>query len=112
MLGSAVAALASQLTMLAQNAMPQSVLAAQGMLAAENSGTTLNSSGIVTFIVTKIVPILLAVVGVIILSRSGRGRWSEALTTGGIALLGVIFIAGAGALFVFGGSVAKLAFGE
>jgi|GEM_PF-4667855 hypothetical protein len=111
MLGSSVAASTSQLTMLARDAMTHSMLATQKILVAEDSGTTLNSSGIVTFIVTKIVPILLAVVGVIILSRSGRGRWSEALTTGGIALLGVMFIAGAGALFVFGGSVAKLAFG-
>ncbi|PZS09500.1 MAG: hypothetical protein DLM55_06310 [Acidimicrobiales bacterium] len=78
--------------------------------AAEGS-TTLNTSGIVTFVVTKIVPILLAVVGVIILSRSGKGRWSEALTTGGIAVLGIIFIAGAGVLFAFGESFAKLAFG-
>ena len=73
--------------------------------------TTLNTSGIVAFIVGKIVPILLALVGVIILSRSGKGRWSEALTTGGIAVLGLIFIAGAGILFAFGESVAKLAFG-
>jgi len=81
------------------------------VLAADDSGTTLNTTGIVTFIVTKIVPILLAVVGVIILSRSGKGRWSEALTTGGIAVLGVLFIAGAGFLFAFGKSIAELAFG-
>lgn len=74
--------------------------------------TTLNTTGIIGFIVSKIVPILLAVVGVIILSRSGKGRWSEALTTGGIALLGVMFIAGAGLLFAFGQSVAELAFGK
>jgi hypothetical protein len=79
--------------------------------AAEDPGTTLNTTGIVTFIVSKIVPILLAVVGVIILSRSGKGQWSQALTTGGIAVLGVIFIAGAGLLFAFGESIAKLALG-
>ncbi len=100
MFGTAIAVTASQLTTVTGS-----------MLAADDSGTTLNSSGIVTFIVTKIVPILLAVVGVVILSRSGRGRWSEALTTGGIAVLGVIFIAGAGVMFAFGESVAKLAFG-
>lgn len=85
------------------------------VLAAESTAdeqTTLNTTGIVGFIVSKIVPILLAVVGVIILSRSGKGRWSEALTTGGIAVLGLIFIAGAGLLFAFGESVAKLAFGQ
>jgi hypothetical protein len=78
---------------------------------APGSGTTLNTTGIVTFIVSKIVPILLAVVGVIILSRSGKGQWSQALTTGGIAVLGVIFIAGAGLLFAFGESIARLALG-
>ncbi len=81
------------------------------ILAKDDTNTTLNTSGIIGFIVSKIVPILLAVVGVIILSRSGRGRWSEAITTGGIAVLGVIFIAGAGLLFAFGESVAHLAFG-
>jgi hypothetical protein len=78
---------------------------------APGSGATLNTSGIVTFIVSKIVPILLAVVGVIILSRSGKGQWSQALTTGGIAILGVFFIAGAGLLFAFGDSLARLALG-
>lgn len=73
--------------------------------------TTLNTTGIIGFIVGKIVPILLAVVGVIILSRSGKGQWSQALTTGGIAVLGIVFIAGAGLLFAFGESIAKLALG-
>ncbi|NUS73671.1 MAG: hypothetical protein HOQ05_09735 [Corynebacteriales bacterium] len=81
-------------------------------LLADDNDTTLNTTGIIGFIVSKIVPILLAVVGVIILSRSGKGRWSEAITTGGIALLGIMFIAGAGLLFAFGESVAKLAFGQ
>lgn len=81
-------------------------------VAAEDKGTTLNTNGIIGFVVSKIVPILLAVVGVIILSRSGKGRWSEALTTGGIALLGLFFIGGAGLLFAFGESLANLAFGK
>jgi hypothetical protein len=104
MLGNVIAASTSQLTAAAISTLPADVLA-------KGSDTTLNTSGIVEFIVGKIVPILLAVVGVIILSRSGKGRWSEALTTGGIAVLGLIFIAGAGILFAFGESVAKLAFG-
>jgi len=82
-----------------------------GILAAADPGTTLNTDGIVGFIVSKIVPILLAVVGVIILSRSGKGQWSQALTTGGIAILGIVFIAGAGLLFAFGQSFAKLVLG-
>jgi hypothetical protein len=81
------------------------------LAAADPGGTTLNTDGIVGFIVAKIVPILLAVVGVIILSRSGKGQWSAALTTGGIAVLGIVFIAGAGLLFAFGESIAKLALG-
>jgi hypothetical protein len=79
------------------------------LAAADPGGTTLNTDGIVGFIVSKIVPILLAVVGVIILSRSGK--WSAALTTGGIALLGIVFIAGAGLLFAFGQSFAELVLG-
>jgi hypothetical protein len=93
------------------HAIHQSVGIYVGVAAPAPGGTTLNTTGIVTFIVSKIVPILLAVVGVIILSRSGKGQWSQALTTGGIAVLGVIFIAGAGLLFAFGESIAKLALG-
>lgn len=107
MLGNTIAVTASiahSATAVTQTALASDTFSAEG-------STTLNTSGIVTFVVTKIVPILLAVVGVIILSRSGKGRWSEALTTGGIAVLGVIFIAGAGVLFAFGESFAKLAFG-
>jgi hypothetical protein len=90
--------------------MQQSVVHVVATAAAQDAGT-LNTTGIIGFIVSKIVPILLAVVGVIILSRSGKGQWSQALTTGGIAVLGIFFIAGATLLFAFGESLAKLALG-
>lgn len=78
------------------------------VLAAE---PTFNSSGVVTFIITKIVPIILAIIGVFILSQSGKGQWSRALNTSGIALLGLVFLGGAGFLFAFGEGVARLVFG-
>ena len=71
----------------------------------------LNTPGILDFIVSKIVPILFAVIGVIILSRSGKGQWSQALNTGGIAMIGVFFLAGGTLLLAFGGKVATLILG-
>ena len=63
------------------------------------------------FIATKIAPILLAVLGVIFISRAGKGEMSKVLTSSAIAIVGLAFIAGAGALFFFGEGLIKLIFG-
>jgi hypothetical protein len=73
--------------------------------------TPINTNGIVEFIATKIAPILLAVLGVIFISRAGKGEMSKVLTSSAIAIVGLAFIAGAGALFLFGESLIKLIFG-
>ena len=75
------------------------------------SGATINTDGVVSFIATKIAPILLAVLGVIFISRAGKGEMSKVLTSSAIAIVGLAFIAGAGALFFFGESLIKLIFG-
>jgi hypothetical protein len=84
------------------------VLAAEP--APEPSGT-INTDGVVQFIATKIAPILLAVLGVIFISRAGKGEMSRVLTSSAIAIIGLAFIAGAGALFLFGESLIDLIFG-
>jgi hypothetical protein len=89
---------------------------AHGVLAeptppAPPSGANINTDGIVQFIATKIAPILLAVLGVIFISRAGKGEMSKVLTSSAIAVVGLAFIAGAGALFFFGEGLIKLIFG-
>jgi hypothetical protein len=68
----------------------------------------INTRGVQTFIASKIAPILLAVLGVIFISRAGKGEMSKVLTSSAIAILGLAFIAGAFALFAFGESLVQL----
>ena len=87
---------------------------AHGILAAEPApepNGAINTDGVVEFIATKIAPILLAVLGVIFISRAGKGEMSRVLTSSAIAIIGLAFIAGAGALFLFGESLISLIFG-
>ena len=89
--------------------------AAHAVLAADPSPpappTPINTTGVVQFLSYKIAPILLAVLGVIFISRAGKGEMSKVLTSSAIAIVGLAFIAGAGALFLFGESLIKLIFG-
>lgn len=70
----------------------------------------INTQGIVSFFATKIVPILLAVLGVIFIGRAGKGEMSRVLTSSAIAIIGLIFIAGAVSLFFVGDYLIGLAF--
>jgi hypothetical protein len=84
------------------------------VLAAEPTpapGPAINTDGVVRFMATKIAPILLAVLGIIFISRAGKGEMSKVLTSSAIAIVGLAFIAGAGALFLFGESLIELIFG-
>jgi hypothetical protein len=71
----------------------------------------IHTDQVVQFIATKIAPILLAVLGVIFISRAGKGERSRVRTSSAIAIIGLAFIAGAGALFLFGASLIQLIFG-
>jgi hypothetical protein len=70
----------------------------------------LNTAGILTFIASKVLPIILGVIGVWIVARAGRGSLSQALNTSVVAIIGLAFIAAAGTLLVVGGALAKLIF--
>ncbi|HKO34021.1 MAG TPA: hypothetical protein VJY85_09770 [Candidatus Limnocylindria bacterium] len=70
----------------------------------------INTDGIRDFIISKIVPILLAALGVLFISRAGKGEMSRVLTSTGIAIIGISFIAGAAAIAVFGRSLVDLIF--
>src|SRR5687767_6960629 len=84
------------------------------VLAAEPSppaqGPAINTTGVVSFIATKIAPILLAVLGVIFISRAGKGEMSKVITSSAIAIVGLAFIAGAATLFFVGESLINLIF--
>ena len=71
---------------------------------------TINTDGILSFLATKIAPILLAVLGVIFIGRAGKGEVSRVLTSSAIAIIGLVFIAGAVSLLFLGDSLVQLAF--
>jgi len=71
----------------------------------------LNTNGTITWISTRIAPILLAGLGIVFLGRANKGEVSKVLTSSAVAFIGVAFIAGAGALFFFGGSLINVVFG-
>ena len=70
----------------------------------------IDTTGILGFITTKIAPILLAVLGVIFISRAGKGEMSRVLTSSAIAIVGLVFIAGAATLFFVGQGLVDLLF--
>jgi hypothetical protein len=70
----------------------------------------INTNGLVSFFGTKVAPILLAVLGIIFIGRAGKGEVSKVLTSSAIAILGLVFIAGALSLFFVGDYLINLAF--
>jgi hypothetical protein len=71
---------------------------------------TINTEGIVSFLASKIAPILLAVLGVIFIGRASKGEISKVLTSSAIVIVGLTFIAGAATLFFVGESLIDLLF--
>jgi hypothetical protein len=70
----------------------------------------LNTDGLVQFFASKVAPILLAVLGVIFIGRASKGEVSKVLTSSAIAIIGLVFIAGAVSLFFVGDYLINLAF--
>jgi hypothetical protein len=70
----------------------------------------LNTDGVLTFVASKIAPILLAVIGVIFIGRASKGEISRVLTSSAIVIIGLAFIAGATTLFFVGDSLINLMF--
>jgi|GEM_PF-6495574 len=78
-----------------------------GVLAAPK---TVDTSGIIEFLATKIAPILLAVLGLIFIGRANKGEVSRVLTSSVIAIVGLVFIGGAVTLLFLGGYLVDLIF--
>jgi len=70
----------------------------------------INTTGLISFFSTKIAPILLGVLGVIFIGRASKGEVSKVLTSSAIAIIGLVFIAGALSLFFVGDYLISLAF--
>lgn len=71
----------------------------------------LNNNGIQTFLLTKIVPIVLAAIGCLIILSANKGNWSKTFSTTGIAIIGIMFIVGAAGFVAFGQELSTTIFG-
>lgn len=67
-----------------------------------------NTPGIKSWLLTNIVPLIMAVIGLGILASARKGRLSEVLSTATIVLVGLFFIVGAGAMVAFGQTLSEL----
>ena len=82
-----------------------------GPLAQEpTSPTDINTEGVISFLLSKIAPIFLAVLGLIFIGRAGKGEVSKVVTSSAIAIVGLAFIAGAVALIFLGELLVDLLF--
>jgi hypothetical protein len=71
----------------------------------------INTSGILTFFASKIAPILLGFLGVMFIARAKNGEVNRVVTSSGISIVGLAFLAGAATLLVVGGDLVKLVVG-
>src|SRR3954462_11699499 len=62
----------------------------------------IDTNKVITFFGTKIAPILLGILGVIFIGRASKGEVSKVITSSAIAIIGMVFIAGALSLFFLG----------
>ena len=70
----------------------------------------INTDGIIKFFLSKIAPILLAILGIIFIARANKGEVSRVLTSSTIAIVGLAFIAGAVTLVLVGSSLVDVLF--
>lgn len=74
------------------------------------TGNVLNTNGVVGWIASFVVPILLAILGVCVIMWARGGQVSRTVTSTGIAFVGVALIGGAGVLMKFGDDIVNLIF--
>lgn len=80
---------------------------------ANPAGPTINTAGVVEFVVKFIVPIIMALAGTAMLVRAagGHGQTRQMFATGTQLLIGLAVIASGGALFAFAGALVRLVLG-
>ncbi|WP_112139357.1 hypothetical protein [Glycomyces dulcitolivorans] len=79
---------------------------------AAQAGAEINTQGIIGFFLSKIAPILLAILGLIFIARANKGEVSRVLTSSTIAIIGIAFIAGAVVLVAVGGGLVDVLFSQ
>jgi hypothetical protein len=73
---------------------------------------TINTTGVVQWIVKYIVPLIFAFIAVIIMSRAHQGRTRENAVVAVNLFLGVLLLASGGVLFAFGQDLVGLILGK
>jgi hypothetical protein len=68
----------------------------------------IDTNGVLTWMLTKIVPIVFGVLGVGIILSARKGRLSDSMNTVAISLVGVAMIVGSGLLIAFGRGLVNL----
>jgi hypothetical protein len=90
--------------------MTSAVPGALAELHQQKQPTGINTEGVVKFLLSRIAPIFLAVLGLIFIGRAGKGEVSKVVTSSAIAIVGLAFIGGALALIFLGGYLVDLFF--
>ncbi|CAM3594885.1 hypothetical protein [Stackebrandtia soli] len=79
---------------------------------AQEEAPQIATEGIISFFISKIAPILLAILGIIFIARANKGEVSRVLTSSTIAIVGLAFVAGAVTLVAFGEGLVSILFTE
>lgn len=91
------------------------ITAAAAVLAAPSpapgTGTGINTNGILGWLASVLLPILIAGAGVFIVCLASGGKLSRVVSVAGIVILGVIFFGSAGVLALFGTDIVHVIFG-
>jgi hypothetical protein len=61
-----------------------------------------NSAGLMKTMFGVVAPILVAILGIITIARSRKGDWSATMNSGGVLLVGLLLLGGAGLLVAIG----------
>ncbi len=94
----------------AQHAAALTAVAAGDPLAQQTPKVGVNTEGVVKFLLSKIAPIFLGVLGLIFIARAGKGEVSKVVTSSAIAIVGLAFLGGALVLIFLGSYLVDLFF--
>jgi hypothetical protein len=70
----------------------------------------INSTGVVTWVVRNLIPLVLLIVGIGIIASARKGKLSDNANTVTNVLIGMCVIAGAGLIYGFAGQLTSLIF--
>jgi hypothetical protein len=88
-----------------------SMAASRAVAALPAADPAFNSTGIVTWIVKNLVPLLFAGIGILILAGAKKGRFSDNARIMSNLAIGCFVIAGAAVIYKFAGAFAGMTFG-